>query len=193
MVEEIWRTAVYDGEPYENYQVSNLGRILSLNYKHTGRAELMNPWEDKDGYLKVELWKNKISKTCFVHRLVAQTFLPNPDNLPFINHKIEGDEGKTINFVFFNEDGTVDEKRSTIEWCTYEYNNNYGTRNERSAKAQINGKLSKKVLQLSLTGELIREWESTRECDRNGFDHSAVGKCCNGKLPHYKGFKWQYE
>ena len=190
---EQWRTAVYDGIVYEGlYKVSNLGKILSLNYRNTGKAELMNPFEDTDGYFRVNLSKNGETKTCKVHRLVAQTFLPNPENKPCINHKIEGEKGKKINMVIFNEDGTIDKERTTIEWATYEENNNYATRNERIAKANTYGKLSKKVLQLSLTGELIREWESTRECERNGFDHSNVTRCCNGKQKTYKGFRFMY-
>ena len=185
---EQWRTAVYDGEIYEGlYKVSNLGRILSLNYRNTGKPELMTPTENGHGYLKVELSKNGEYKKCYVHRLIAQTFLPNPENKPCINHKIEGDEGKKINMVIFNEDGSVDEEKSTIEWVTYEENNNYATRNERTAKA-----LSKRVLQLSLSGDLIKEWESTRECGRNGFDPGHVCKCCNGKLKSHKGFRFMY-
>ena len=61
-----------------------------------------------------------------------------------------------------------------------------------SIKGKPNEKLSKKVLQLSLSGDLIREWPSASECGRNGFRLSAVSRCCNGKLPHYKGFKWCY-
>ena len=61
-----------------------------------------------------------------------------------------------------------------------------------SIKGKPNEKLSKKVLQLSLSGDLIREWPSAAECGRNGFSSSAVSRCCNGKLPHYKGFKWCY-
>ena len=134
---EQWRTAVYDDEVYEGlYKVSNLGRILSLNYRNTGKAELLKPGKDTDGYFQVVLSKNRETKTCKVHRLVAQTFLPNPENKPCINHKIEGDEGKTMNMVIFNEDGTVDEEKSTIEWATYEENSNYATRNERISKAQ---------------------------------------------------------
>ena len=186
MIEE-WRTAIVDGITYEGFEVSNWGRIKSLNYRRTGRAELMTPFDNGYGYLQVELSKNKETKNCYVHRLVAEAFLPNPENKPCINHKIEGEKGKSMNFVFFNEDGSVDEERTTIEWATYEENNNYGTHNERVAKSK-----SKKVLQLSLTGDLIREWPSTMEAERNGFDHSAVGKCCNGKLPHYKGFLWMY-
>ena len=185
---EIWKTAIYHGEIYEGlYKVSNLGRILSLNYRNTGKAELMNP-ENVKGYLQVGLWKNGERKMCYVHRLVAETFLPNPEGKPEVNHKIEGKKGKTMNFVFFNKDGSVDKEKSTIEWCTPKENNDYGTHNERVAKAR-----SKPVLQLTLTGELIREWPSTAECGRNGFDYSAVAKCCRGELPHYKGFRWEYK
>ncbi len=134
---EQWRTAVYDGEIYEGlYKVSNLGRILSLNYDGTGKSKLMNPRERKDGYSEVKLWKNGEKKYCSVHRLVAFTFLPNPEGKPCINHKIEGEKGKKINMVIFNEDGTIDEERTTIEWVTYKENSNYGTCIERSAKAK---------------------------------------------------------
>lgn len=183
---EQWKTAVYDGELYEGlYKVSNLGRILSLNYRRTGKSELRKPNEDKGGYLQVGLSKNRKRKMCKVHRLVAETFLENPENLPEVNHK---DEDKTNNFVFLNEDGSVDKKKSNLEWKSHIDNLNHGTHNERVAKA-----LSKRVLQLSLDGELIREWDSTRECGRNGFDHSAVVKCCRGEQKTHKGFKFMYK
>ena len=133
---EQWRTAIYDGIVYEGlYKVSNLGRILSLDYNGTGKAKLMNPSDNGHGYFKVGLSKNGKTKNCYVHRLIAETFLPNPENKPCINHKIEGEKGKKINMVIFNEDGSVDEERTTIEWATYEENNNYATRNERISKA----------------------------------------------------------
>ena len=190
---EQWKTAVYDGEPYEGFEVSNLGRIKSLNYHRTGKAELMTPVEGMDGYFQVNLRKNGESKTCRVHRLIAETFLENPENKPCINHKIEGDEGKKINMVIFNEDGTIDKEKTTIEWATYKENNDYATRNERVSKAMTNGKLSKKVLQLSLSGELICEWPSVNECGRNGFSQSNVCDCCNGKRKTHKGFRFMYK
>ena len=190
---EIWKTAVYDDEIYEGlYKVSNFGRILSLNYRRTGKSKLRKP-VNTNGYLQVILSKNGEYKTCYVHRLVAETFLENPENKPCINHKIEGDEGKKINMVFFNKDGTIDKERTTIEWATYEENNNYETRTERAAKANTNGKCSKPVLQFTLDGEFIREWPSAMECERNGFDQSCVCKCCRGEKPQYKGFKWEYK
>ena len=190
---EIWKTAVYDGEIYEElYKVSNLGKILSLNYNHTGRERLMNPSTDKDGYFKVELWKNRKPKTCYVHRLIAETFLPNPENKPQVNHKIEGDKGKKINMVIFNTDGSINKEKSTIEWVTAKENSNYATRNERMAKTKTNGKRSKRVLQLSLTGDLVREWPSASECGRNGFHFGNVAACCRGERKSADGFRWMY-
>ena len=184
-MKEEWK----DIKDYEGlYQVSNWGRILSLNYHREGKAELKNPSEDKDGYLKVNLWKNGKYKTCKVHRLVAETFLPNPENKPCINHKIEGDEGKKINMVIFNEDGSINKEKTSIEWVTREENNNYGSHNERSAKAR-----SKPVLQFSLTGEFIREWPSAMEASHQiGIAQPNICNCCRGKLKSTGGFVWRY-
>ena len=193
---EIWRTAIVNGEPWENYQVSNFGKILSLNYGRTGKSKLKRLNKTKTGYQQVRLSKNGKKDTFYVHRIVAETFLPNPENLPQVNHKIEGDKGKTINMVFFNEDGTIDKERTTIEWVTPKENNNYATRNERADKAiseaNTNGKLSKKVLQFTLDDEFVREWPSVAECGRNGFCQGHVSRCCNGKRKSHKGFKWCY-
>ena len=190
---EIWRTPIHKGEVFDNYQVSNLGQILSLNFRNTGKSELMNPCKDKDGYLKIGLRNNGKTDFILVHRLIAETFIPNPDNLPQVNHKIDTKEGKKINMVIFNEDGSINKEKTTLEWCDGKYNHNYGTINERISKANTNGKLSKRVLQLSLDGELIREYPSVRECERNGFDHSNVIRCCNGKQKTYKGFRFMYK
>lgn len=177
---EIWKTAVYDSEIYEGlYKVSNLGRILSLNYKRTGKAKLMNPSANTSGYLQVDLWKDGKPKTCLVHRLVATAFLDNPENLPCINHK---DKVKTNNSV------------ENIEWCSYKYNNNYDSHNEKLSDAQINDpNKSKKVLQFTLDWKFIREWPSTQECGRNGFNQSEVAKCCRGELKTHKGFRFMYK
>ena len=191
---EIWKTAVYDGELYEGlYKVSNLGKILSLDYNGTGKSKLMNPSANTDGYLRVNLWKNGNPKTCYVHRLIAETFLENPEGKPCINHKIQGDEGKKINMVIFNEDGSINKEKTTIEWVTAKENNDYGTHNERVAKANTNGKKSKPVLQFTLEGEFVREWPSLSECDRNGFNKSNISACCRGIYKSMYGFLWMYK
>ena len=192
MVEEIWKTPIVNGEPYENYQVSNFGRLMSLNYKRTGKSELLQPGKRKDGYLQVALCKNKIPQDFLLHRIIAETFLPNPENKPCVNHKIEGDEGKKINMVIFNEDGSINKEKSTIEWATYKENNDYGTHYERIFEKTTNGKLSKKVLQFTLDDEFVREWPSVMETGRNGYNSAHVADCCRGERKSHKGFKWCY-
>ena len=173
---EIWR----DIKDYEGlYQVSSYGRVRSLGNGGTHKkSRILKSAKNTWGYLRVQLWKNGKGKWCFVHRLVAEAFLQNPLNLPQVNHK---DENPSNN----NE--------SNLEFCDQKYNINYGNRNKKVSNKMTNGKLSKSVLQFSKTGDFIREWPSTRECERNGFDNSAVGRCCNGKQKYHKGYKWKYK
>ena len=176
MKKEYWKPVVgYE----ELYQVSNWGRVKSLPRNGTVKyARILKPGTNRYGYLYVNLCKDGKVKTFTVHRLVAEAFLPNPDNLPCINHK---DECKTNNNV------------DNLEWCTNEYNINYGTRTERMSKSKINGKRSKTVLQYTLDGQFVREWPSAMECDRNGYDQGNVSACCRGELKTYKNFIWKYK
>ena len=182
-MEELWK----DIKDYEGvYQVSNLGRIKSLNYRRTGKEKFLRPSKNEFGYLRVRLSKDKKTKTFLVHRIVASAFLPNPENKPDVNHK---DEDKTNNFVGTPEN---DYKDGNLEWCDKEYNNNYGTRIERISKKLTNGKKSKPVLQFTKTGKFVREWSSTMECGRNGFNQGLVCSCCLGERKTHKGFIWKY-
>lgn len=178
---EIWK----DIEGYEGkYQVSNEGRVKSLNYNNTGKEHLLIPSSDKRGYKHVNLFLNGYKKMKLIHRLVAEAFIENPNNYPQINHK---NEKKDENYV------------ENLEWCTQAYNNVF---NDRAKKAGENirkalaGKIPKanppkKVYQYSLDGELIKIWDSKAECVRNGFNH--VSECCNGKRNQNKGYKWSYK
>ena len=154
---------------FEKYEVYEDGRIWSYKTKR-----FLKPIIDKDGYQIVCLYDNEGKRKWFkVHRVVweAVTGIPIPSNMQ-INHR---SEDKTDNRFFEN-----------LELVTPKQNINYGTRNERVSKA-----LSKQVGAFK-NGELIFTFPSTMEAGRNGFDKSAVSRCCNGKLPHYKGYEWRY-
>ena len=162
------------------YEVSGiLGKVRSLNYRKTGRVEILTGFINRKGYVQIDLTKNGERKLFREHRIVAEHFRPNPFNKPCVNH--------------LNEK-TDDNRASNLSWTTYEENNNYGTRNERIGKAQRNHvKKSKSVLQYTKTGEFVKEWPSTMECGRNGFDQGHVAACCRGKLKTHKGFIWKFK
>lgn len=167
---EEWRNI----EGYDDYQVSNYGRIKSLLY---GKERILKPVKN-GGYLRVGLTKNGERKWFRIHRIVAQTFLSNPYNLPQVNHK---DENPSNNHV------------ENLEWVSAKYNINYGTRNERVSKTMTNGKLSKTVYQYTLNGEFIAEYSSTMEVERQlGFANTHIGKCCIGQRKSAYGYKWTY-
>lgn len=160
---EEWR----DIKDYEGlYQVSNEGRVKSLKF---GKGKILKPQKNTKGYLQVQLWNGGKRVHKLVHRLVAEAFLPNPNNYKEVNHK---DENPSNNHV------------ENLEWCDRNYNNNYGTRTE---------KCSRRVDQIDkVTGEVVRQWASTAECERNGYDHGAVAKCARGELKTFKGYVWKY-
>jgi hypothetical protein len=157
-------------EGYEGYQVSNEGRVKSLKY---GKEKILKGVKNSSGYLYVGLYQDGKQVFKRVHRLVAEAFLENPQNLLEVNHK---DEDKANNHV------------DNLEWCSSKYNANYGTRNQRSAEAR-----SRRVDQIDpITGEVIHQWVSTMECERNGFNHGHVVDCARGLRKTHKGYIWKY-
>lgn len=175
MKNEIWLPV----EGYEGlYEVSNEGRVRSLNYNKTGETKILKPEESK-GYLRVKLCKNRKVKRFLVHQLVAQAFVPNIFNLDVVNH---------INEV------KSDNRAENLMWVTQKENCNWGTRNKRVFEKTTNGKLSKTVYQFSKDGEFIREWPSTKEVERVlGYFHTNISSCCLGKRKSANGFVWQYK
>lgn len=149
---EYWKD-IKEFEGY--YQVSNFGRVRSLNRIINGRlikGKIRVLREDKKGYLRILLSKQGYRKLCQVHRLVAGAFIPNPFNLPQVNHK--------------NEDKT-DNRVENLEWCDIKYNNNYGTRIERAAEKQINDPYrSKEVIYYSPEDTIIDTYPSMGEAVR---------------------------
>ena len=122
---------------------------------------------------------------------MAEAFIDNPSNLPYVNHK---DEDKTNNFVFINDDGSVDLEKSNLEWCTPEYNSNYGTRNKRMIDKLTNRKdLSKPIGHYTKQGILINKFPSIQEAERQlGFAHNNICKCLKHKIKAAYGYIWEY-
>lgn len=168
---EIWNEIPeFEGK----YQASNFGRIKSLNYNNTGKEQILKPISDKDGYLLVSLSKNGKPKTYKIHRLVWKTF----------NGKIP--EGMQINHI---DEDKSNNRLDNLELMTCKENINYGTHNERVAKT-----LSKPVFQYNKQGELIKEWCSTIEIERQlGFDQGHISSCCLGKFKSAYGYDWRYQ
>ena len=178
---ENWKAiAGYGGQ----YEVSDLGRVKSLNYNRTGKEKILKLLNHRGGYLQVTLCKDGHVKNMLVHRLVAQAFIPNPDNLETINHK---DEVKTNNVA------------SNLEWMSPKDNCNYGTRNKRVgeavSKAKLNNpKTSTPVQMLDKQGNLLATFPSTHEAGRvTGISQGIICKCCNGKKYKSAGsYIWRY-
>lgn len=154
-MEEIWK----DVKGYEGlYQVSNFGRVKRLPYSITSRTPkgyvikrfkggFLKASIMANGYRRVTLYKDLNVKYMHVHRLVAEAFLPNPKNYPCVNHK---DETRINNHV------------DNLEWCSYSYNNTYGTVKERCVKTYSKNH-SRPVEMLSLSGEFLKTFKSVKE------------------------------
>lgn len=175
---EIWKPVVgYEGL----YEVSSFGRIKSLdrqvksgyNSFRLSKGKILKPIKDSKGYYMIQLGrKNKYA----LHRLVAKAFIPNPNNHPCINHK---DECKTNNKV------------ENLEWYTYKYNNNYGTRLDRISESLRNNiNISTSILMLNKKGNILKEYRSIMDAQEDGFDANTISKCCRfvDKFITHKGY-----
>ena len=172
-MEEIWK----DVKGYEGlYQVSNLGRVKSFDTKdkldRIRKGRILKGYKQGGGYLQVSLYKNGKHKK-YIHRLVAQAFIPNPEHKPQVNHI---DEIKTNNMV------------SNLEWSTSKENLNHGTRNERSSR-----KHSIPIIASNLkTGEST-DFCSAKECARQlGLCQQSISKVLVGQLRQTGGYKFKY-
>ena len=179
-INEEWR----DIRGYEGYyQVSNLGRVKSLERFALGRygcnrrlpEKIIKPLSSGSDYLYVNLNNNGRKKE-YVHRLVAMAFpeicgeyFPGAE----VNHK---DENKYNNVA------------NNLEICDHTYNNCYGTKISRFRR-----KVSKPVKQYTLDGVYIKTWSSTMDIQRErGYLNGSIGKCCNGHQTQAYGFRWEY-
>ena len=171
---------------FSNYIISNNGKIKSINYNKTGKSKELIPHKLSNGYLGVTLYDDtKKPHMLLIHRLVAITFIPNPNNYKIINHI---DENRNNNFV------------DNLEWCDYKYNLNYGTRNKKLANSLTNNHtISTPVLQYSLNREFIKEFPSISEavrelkCPNRGSGIKNITRNCNNPKSTAYGYKWEFK
>lgn len=177
-MEEIWR----DIEGYEGrYQVSNLGNVLSLNYRHHGYSKQLVPKRNNSGRLWVELIADGKKKAFLVHRLVGAAFIPNPEGYPQINHKDENPQNN---------------RADNLEWCTQEYNIRYYLERhplERKPTAKYGKRLDLAVEQMTMDGNVVRRWDNSRQVARElGWSDWSISECCRGKRKKAYGYIWRY-
>lgn len=163
--EVIWKDIVgYEGL----YKVSNKGGVYSIRRKRE-----MSPTISNNGYKRVKLYTRGKYKTISIHRLVAKTFLENPENYPVVNHI---DENKFNNNV------------ENLEWCTQKQNVNHGTGKQRRAEA-----VKMQVEQYTLDNQYIATYKSAVDLQKEyGFHQSAISRVCRGERKSAYKYIWRY-
>lgn len=188
-----------DVDGYEGiYQVSSEGRVKSINHKnHRGNmiyGQILKLKHEANGYLRVNLVKDGHAKQHSVHRLVAKAFIPNPQNLPTVNHK---DEDKTNNAVF------------NLEWLSVEDNIRYGTGVKRSRQNRDMKKMGEKIsitkrakgqtrpiIQYDLNMNEVARYDSIQEAARaNNIWRTGISIALHHSYgcKTYKGYIWKYK
>ena len=184
---EIWKDVVgYEG----HYKVSDFGRVCSLQRKISVgnggwrilQPKILHSYPIKLGnYTRycVSLWKdNSVSKKK-IHRLVAEAFIPNPENYSEIDH-IDTD--------------TSNNRINNLRWCNRKMNANNPITIENSRHARLGKpiqKLQKPIVQL-LNGSLIRIFPSIKSTTEIGFNKNQISLCCNNLRKSHKGFQWMF-
>lgn len=168
---------------YPNYYVTDNGDIYSRNYKHTGRIKKLSLVDDGHGYTQVFLCSQGKVRTKKVHRLVAETFIPNPNNKPQVNHK----------------NGIRNDNRvENLEWVTNSENNKHSYDVLHRKKALL-GKFGakhqrSKLLQQIQDGVVIAEHYGTCEAERKtGIKFGNIAACCRGERKTAGGYQWKYK
>ena len=177
-------------ENHPSYFISNFGRVFSKKSNKVMKNRVVS----KNGYQQITLDNSQL----LVHRLVAQAFIPNPNNLPCVNHKDENPGNNDFR---------------NLEWCTYKYNSNYGTNPSKHSKkmldrynndpdwksdcikrlAEIQKKKRKRVVQLDKFNNYLKTYESSYATEKDGHLSVHVCDCANGKRKTHHGYKWIWE
>lgn len=178
-MEEIWKPIL---ETDGIYEISNLGNIRSIDRyakvcgggQRLVKGKIKKPVKCTNNYLELQASVHGKRKLFLVHRLVAQYFIPNPNNYPEVNHKDENPQNNSVD---------------NLEWCTPKYNCNYGTRNQKCMEKVI----KKAVNQYNLDGTFIRRFEMVVDAARQlDIDSSQIIRVCKKKNKTAGGYLWEY-
>lgn len=181
---EVWKNII----DYEAlYAISNYSRVKHLSKYKNKRVFIMKPYRDKYGRYIVSLWKNSVKKSIYVHRLVATHFIPNPDNKPEVNHL------KTVKPNF------CDNRVTNLQWATSKENTEWTILCGNLYKPWL-GKFgksnphSKPIIQLTIEGEFIKEWDNARQIEQElGIDYRYVSRNCCHKCKSAHGYKFMFK
>ena len=174
MMEEIWRNIKQNS----GYEISNYGRVKSLNYRNTNECRILKPYPNKKGYLQIRIG----GKMYRVHRLVAEAFIPNTENKPYIDH---------INTI--KDDNRVE----NLRWCTAEENINNPLTITHISNAQKGKRIEKKlkpIIQYDKNGYMIKIWSCATDIENElNINRSNISKQCKGLIAYYVGgYNWKY-
>lgn len=165
---------------YPGYYITEIGTVYSRNYNHSGRIKQLSTPVNRIGYRVVNIVKNGVSKTICIHRLVAETFIPNPENKPQVNH-INGNK--------------TDNRVENLEWVTNQENQTHSWE-VLGRKGSMTGKFGKdnhgsKIVQQIKNGKIIAEYYGIHEAMREtGIDYRNISACCHGKTKTAGGYQW---
>lgn len=165
------------------YFISSNGNVLSMLSGRWKKSKYLKGSINNVGYRVVNVVLNGVTGPKLLHRLIADAFIPNPENKPFVNHI----DGNKLNNSIDN-----------LEWvtCSENFRHAFNTglyKGSMLGKLGKDNPLSKSVVQKTLDGVVIKIWDSAADVKRElGWHQPAITEVCNGKRNHYRKFKWQY-